>query len=155
MTKQRAILGLVVVAVTCVTSWFFRPTPRYDVDRVNPRLRSLQKPYQNVKTGYYLDGGSIGIEIVDRAGTREQFCLPAHLGDTNPYTRVFVGAMYDRKSGAVEILEPEHTKRMLIQILASAQKRTAEDDLCLMMLRRRPSDFAICLIHKWTGKYSY
>jgi hypothetical protein len=153
MTKRYVISGLALLLASSALHWFFRPSAAYDLDRVNVRLRSLQTPYQVVRTAYYLDGGSIGIEIVDRDGRREQFCLPSHLGDTNRYSRVFVGAMHDRKAGAVEVTEPEHTKRMLIQVLASMPKRTADDDICLMALRRRPSDFAVCLIHKWTGKY--
>ncbi len=100
-----------------------------------------------------MDGGSIGIEIVDRDGRREQFAIPARLGDTNPHTKVFVGAMHDRKAGAIEVTDSEHTKRMLIQILAATPGRTPQDDFCLMQLRRRPSDFARCLIHKWRGHY--
>ena len=100
-----------------------------------------------------MDGGSIGIEIVDRAGLKEQFAIPAHLGDTNRYNKVFVGAMHDRKPGAIEVTDSENTKRMLIKILGAAPGRTAHDDFCLMALRRRPSDYAVCLIHKWRGQY--
>ena len=153
MTRRRLSLAVALLLASGALYWFFRPSAGYDIDRVDARLRSLRTPYQLVKTAYYLDGGSIGIEIVDSDARREQFCLPSHLGDTNRYSRVFVGALYDRKPRAVEITEPEQTKRMLIQALADMPKRTADDDFCLMALRRRPSDFAVCLIHKWTGKY--
>lgn len=145
-------IGLLVVA--CLAFWFLRPSPNYDITHVEPRLKALQQPYQSVKFGYYMDGGSIGIEIVDHNGRREQFAIPSHLGDTNRYTKVFVGAMYDHKPNAVEITEPEHTKRMLIHILAS-MPRTPWDDYYLMALRHRPVDFALCLIHKWRGDYKY
>jgi hypothetical protein len=100
-----------------------------------------------------MDGGSIGIEIVDRAGRKEQFAIPAHLGDTNGRTRVFVGALYDRRPGAIEVADSENTKRMLIGILAATPERTPGDDFCLMALRQRPSDFVVCLFHKWRGHY--
>lgn len=51
---------------------------------------------------------------------------------TNQYTKVFVGAMRDRQPGAVEIIEPEHTKGMLVCILQDYPNRTAWDDYCLM-----------------------
>lgn len=133
--------------------WFFRPTPSYDPAKVDPRLTSLEKPYQQVRVAYYMDGGSIGIEIVDKRGRKEQFAIPAHLGDTNRYTRIFVGAMYDHKQEAVEIIKPEPTKRMLIEILAAMPDRSPWDDYCLMALRRSPTDVARCLIHKLTGSY--
>ena len=154
MRKKRAIaLGVGLFVITCLGFWFFRPSPAYDLTRVEPRLRSLQTPYRSVTTGYYMDGGSIGIEIVDGTGQREQFAIPAHLGDTNRYGRVFVGAMHDRKPGATEVADSENTKRMLIQILAATSGRSPHDDYCLMALRRRPSDYAVCLIHKWRGQY--
>lgn len=109
--------------------------------------------HTSVKTAHYMDGGSVGIEIVDRNGRAEQFAIPAHLGDTNRYAQVFVGAMYDSRPGAVEIIEPEDTKRMLVRILQEYPKRTAWDDLALMVLGRRPVDIARCLIHRWRGHY--
>ena len=151
MRKKVIIVVLVVTAV--VAFWFFQPAPRYDIGLVHSRLRALQQPYQSVKTGYYMDGGSIGIEIIDRDGHREQFAIPSHLGDTNRYMKVFVGAMDDRKPEAIEVVESEHTKRMLVCILQDYPNRTAWDDFSLMALRRRPVDFARCLIHKWRGHY--
>ena len=100
-----------------------------------------------------MDGGSIGIEITDRFGLKEQFAIPAHLGDTNRYDKVFVGALHDSKPGSIQVADSENTKRMLIQILAAAPGRSPHDDFCLMTLRRRPSDFAACLIHEWRGEY--
>jgi hypothetical protein len=151
--RKKVIIVAILVTVAVAAFWFFQPAHRYDVGLVHPRLRALQQPYRSVKTAYYMDGGSIGIEIIDRDGHREQFAIPSHLGDTNRYTRIFVGAMRDHKPEAVEIFEPEHTKRMLVCILQDYPNRTAWDDFSLMALRRRPVDFARCLIHRWRGDY--
>ena len=118
-----------------------------------PRLRALQRPYQSVRTDYYLDGGSVGIEIVDRDGKREQFAIPAHLGETNRYAKVFVGAMHDSRPGAVEVSDSDQTKRMLIHVLAAMPHRAPYDDVCLMLLRRRPADYAHCFILKMEGAF--
>lgn len=152
--RKKVVIICCLVAVVAVVFWFLRPAPRYDIQRVDSRLRALQQPYRSVKTGYYMDGGSIGIEIVDRDDRTEQFAIPSHLGDANRYTQVFVGAMHDRTPGAVEIAEPEHTRRMLICILQDYPNRTAWDDFALMALRRRPVDSARCLVHKWRGAYN-
>lgn len=151
--RNEVVIVCCLVTITAVAFWFFRPAPSYDITRVDFRLRALQQPYRSITTEYYMDGGSVGIEIVDRDGRTEQFAIPAHLGDTNRYTKVFVGAMRDRQPGAVEIIEPEHTKRMLVCILQDYPNRTPWDDYCLMVLRRRPVDFARCLVHKWRGHY--
>ena len=141
-------LGLAAVAF-----WFFQPVQTFDIQRVDSRLLSLQQPYRTVKTAYYADGGSIGIEIIDRDGRLQQFAIPSHFGDSNRYTRVFVGSMCDRTPGAIEIINPEHTKRMLISVLQANARRSAWDDLALMALRRHPVDFARCLVHRWRGDY--
>jgi len=151
--RKKVIIICCLIAVAVLAFWFFRPASSYDIQRVDSRLRALQQPYRSVKTGYYMDGGSIGIEIVDRDGRMEQFAIPSHLGDTNRYTKVFVGAMHDRKPGAVEIIEPEHTKRMLVCILQDYPNRTAWDDFALTALGRRPVDFVRCLILRWRGDY--
>src|SRR5450756_1882571 len=140
MRKRVVIIGC-LMAIAIAALWFFQPAPGYDIQRVDSRLRSLQQPYRSVKTAYYMDGGSIGIEIVDRDGRMEQFAIPSHLGDTNRYTKVFVGAMYDRKPGAVEVSDSEQTKHMLVYILASKPNRTPDEDFYLFCLRRRPADF--------------
>jgi len=139
-----------VVAVGMALSW---PGPRYDTKLVDDRLRSLETPYRTVKAVQYLDGGSVGMEIVDRTGKKEQFAIPAHLGETNRYVRVFVGALHDRKAGAVEIAQPEHTKRMLFCILRDAPYRTPYEDACLMELRRYPADILRVLYHKLARHY--
>lgn len=95
------------------------------------------------------------MEIVDWDGKKEQFAIPCHLGETNCYDKVFVGAMYDSKPGAVEVKDPEHTKRMLINALQSRPDRTPWEDYCLLKLRKEPVDFARCYIHKWRGAYKY
>jgi hypothetical protein len=153
MQKKHVIICGGLAALACIAFWFFHPSPSYDISRVEPRLSSLRGPYQHVKTAYYLDGGSIGIEITDRDGKTEQFAIPAHLGETNRYTLVYVGAMHDRKPGAVLVSDSEQPKRMLIHVLAATPHRTAYDDLCLMFLRRRSADFVHCLFLKITGGF--
>ena len=151
--RKKVIVVCCLIAVAVLAVWFFQAPPGFKIERVDNRLRALQEPYRSVKTHYYMDGGSIGIEIVDREGRMEQFAIPSHLGDTNRYKKVFVGAMHHRKPGAVEIIEPKDTKRMLICILKDYPNRTEWDDFALMALARRPVDFARCLIHKWRGSY--
>ena len=139
----------------------FQPGPSYDLPKVDPRLSGLRAPYQKVKTYYWADGGSIGIKIVDRDGRQEQFAIRAKLGDTNPYTRVYVGALNDRLPGAVEVGEPEHTRRMLTRILSDYPNRTPWDDANLAHLRGYPKDRVrfwyhwLCGNLKSSGVYIY
>ncbi len=152
-TGKKICLGLGVLCAAAVLFVVFQPGPSYDPSRVDSRLLALEPPYQSVRTAFWTDGGSVGIEIIDRDGKREQFAIPARLGETNRYSKVFVGALYDRKPGAIEIAEPEHTRRMLICIVRDYPHRTADHDFCLMALRRYPKDVLPVLYHRLAGHY--
>jgi hypothetical protein len=154
MKRQYKVM-LVVGAVVVVGVLFlaFQNGPTYDPARVHPRLRDLREPYQSIRACFFLDGGSIGIKIVDRDGHREDFAIRAHLGDKDSYTRVFVGALHDQSPDAVEISDPEHTRRMLTRIIADRPDRSAYDDADVLLLRRYPKDYIRVLWHRWCGHY--
>ncbi|HXD01341.1 MAG TPA: hypothetical protein VN048_18530 [Verrucomicrobiae bacterium] len=140
MSKKSAVICAALLFVTCLAFWIFRPSPRYDLALVEPRLLALKEPYQKVTTAFYADGGSIGIQIIDRDGRKEQFAIPARLGEKDHYTKVFIGAMYDQKPGAIEVSDSEQTKRMLIHVLESMPNRSPDVDVDLRMLRHSPLD---------------
>jgi hypothetical protein len=142
MHKKPVIICSALLFVACVAFWIFRPSPRYDAALVEPRLLALKEPYRNVTTAYYADGGSIGIQIIDRDGRKEQFAIPARLGEKNHYTKVFIGAMYDQKPGAIEVSDSEQTRLMLIHVLESMPDRSPDADVGLRMLRHSPLDRA-------------
>jgi len=73
--RKTLLISLVFFAILAVAvlSW---PTAGYDLNRVHPSLRQLATPYQTVGTSYFLDGGSIGVAIVDRDGRRLLLALP-------------------------------------------------------------------------------
>jgi hypothetical protein len=153
MKKRLAMILGGMIVLGCLAFCFFRPSPDYDVSRVEPRLRALREPYKKVGTAFYMDGGSVGISITDRDGKVEQFAIPVDLGSTHRYDAVYVGAMHAREPGAVLVADSEQTKRMLIHVLDAIPKRNQSDDTCLMSLRRSPADFTFYFIRKVTGVY--
>ena len=144
----------ILLAAGCIF-WLYQPLPQFDPARVEPKLLSLQKPYRSIYTAFYGDGGSIGIEIVDRDGKREQFAIPAHMSfsETNKNGKVFVGRLYDRWPGAIEVADSEQTKRMLLHVLASMPHRKVGDDFCLAVLSHRRYDALRCFIHSWIDNH--
>ena len=105
-SKLKIVLATIIaIPILILAVWSFWPLPSYDANRVCSQLRSLQTPYQKVKTVGFLDGGSVGIEIIDRNGQHEQFALPCGWDNTNyhAYSRVFVGALWNHRAGAIEI----------------------------------------------------
>jgi hypothetical protein len=150
--KVLLVVGLVVVAGVLFLA--FQNGPTYDPARVNPRLRALQEPYKKVMTAYYLDGGSIAIEIVDRDGRDEVFFMPYSRKREEFYTRLWIGTIGSpHRPGAVVVAEPEHTIRMLTRILADYPKRSSWDDDNLMRLRGYPKDHIRVLWQRWWGRH--
>jgi hypothetical protein len=124
------------------------PSPRVDPQRVLPSLRDLAKPYRSVRTGYYLDGGSIGVEILDRDGHRLALALPVgYDGIRRTYSRLLVGGMHASDTNAVEKPFTAETRKVLIGVIEQSGASTDDPslDLALLYLRRSPRDYArIC-----------
>jgi hypothetical protein len=121
---------------------------------VEPRLTALREPFQEVKSYYYYDGGSIGIELKDADGKTEKFAIPSHLGNPVRYKRVFVGADYDNRPGAIEVEHPEETKQTLIVILSRYSHGDPALDWATLCLTDRASDRWRVLRHSWKGDYA-
>ncbi len=146
------VVGLIVLLALAASLFIaFQPDPRYDRQKVHPRLLSLQQPYKTVRTYYFMDGGSIGIKIIDRDGREERFAVLALMGEPNPYTRVLVGGLHRRVPGAVELQDPENTRRMLICILSDYPNRKASDDANLARLRGYTKDSITLWYHRCRG----
>jgi len=133
---------LLAILVAAVLLW---PTAGYDISKVHSSLRELVTPYQSVSTGYYLDGGSIGITIIDRDARRGEFAWPVSSERGRSCPKLFIGATHSSKTGPVEVAFSGDTRRMLIS--AIEHHRTSDDssDIALASLRGAPRDYArIC-----------
>src|SRR5258706_9701796 len=122
------VVCILVLALVTVLLW---PTAGYDIARVHPSLRELTPPYQSVSTGYYLDGGSIGITIVDRDSRRLELALPVSAEHGKSYPRLFIGAKHISKTGAVEIAFSDDTRQMLISVVVQNGRPMVSCDCAL------------------------
>ena len=91
-------------------------------DGIDPRLSDLKQPYQKVDWGLCLDGGSIGIEIIDKDGRKEQFALPVHrTGSNADYPKLYVGTMWvspmSPDTKAVPVTNPAATIKRLFELI--------------------------------------
>jgi hypothetical protein len=102
---------------------------------VHPDLRSLNLPLQRIRAHYYFDGGSLGMELVDRDGKRIELSIPHwHTADDDTfYKYIYVGAKYMPKGAAVTPLNI-HTKRFLIEMLEETSPER-ESKIALNALR--------------------
>ena len=130
---------LLAVLVAAVLLW---PTAGYDISRVHSSLRELATPYQSVCAGFYLDGGSIGITIIDRDARKLELALPVSPEHGRSYPQLLIGATHHSKTGAVEVAFTEDTRRMLISIIEAHRTPGNDSDITLVALRGAPRDYA-------------
>ena len=154
MKKLAIAIALLAVFSLALLLWPFSP---YDLSRVHPSIRSLPQPYQSVTADSYLDGGSVGIEIIDRDGQKIQLAIPIHddPSDTRTYHRLYLGARYAKNTNAIEIAFTEDTKRYLANVIG--RYATGPDrDCALIALRGSPRDYVNvygrALLSRVTGK---
>jgi hypothetical protein len=145
--RKKLVIGSASISAMALLVWLLS-SPRIDPQRVLPGLRDLAKPYRSVRTEYYLDGGSIGVEIMDQDGHRLALALPVSCDRSSRiYSRLLVGGMHASDTNAAEMPFTVETRKVLIGIID--QSRASPDDpsrdLALLYLRRSPRDYArIC-----------
>lgn len=138
---SRIKIAVAVVGGVCLGLLLLLPK-NYDRSQVLPAVRDLPRPFQKVVVEWYLDGGSIGLEITDASGHITWLALPISSGPGNSqqYPRLFVGAMSAKDSNAVEVDFSPETRRYLGQILQK-DASGADRDVSLISLRGSFRDY--------------
>jgi hypothetical protein len=137
MRKKLIIAGLAFIYLF-VALWFW-PSPAPDRKKVDPALLALVPPFSKFQTSYYMDGGSIGIRLVDSRGRAQSFALP--VDSDHSYPRLFVGAPHVSEPGTVEIPFNTDTRRLLISWMEEHRNPADSSDLALLYLRGNLRDY--------------
>jgi hypothetical protein len=142
-----ASVAILVLLVWCSSS--------DNLSRVHPSVGSLREPFKRVNVDYYLDGGSVGIDITDRDGVRIQLAIPIDdgPGDTRTYHRLYVGTLYYKQTNATELPFTKDTKRFLVNVIR--RYGTGPDRDCSLIALGSPGDrigvYGRLLLRKATG----
>jgi hypothetical protein len=134
LLRKRAFVILCAFSLAVVLATAFWPTETYDIRRVQPQIRDLATPYASVRVNYHLDGGSLGVVIVDRGSRRLDFVLPVSIGNPK-YQRLRIGTSDPSLPGLVEAELNEDTRRMLNATFDQYLTNVVNRDLALMALR--------------------
>ena len=138
--------GGLVLLVIVVMLW---PTSAYDINRVHPKLRELSAPIRSVQTGYFLDGGSIGLRIIDGSGQVLELALP--ISEDHTYDRLFIGALHMRWTNAAEVEFTQDTRRMLVALI-ERHDASGEGLFALTHIRGAYRDYARFFTHCFLGQ---
>ena len=115
MKDTTKIISLALVGIfATLLCWVYRPYARPDMAKVHPRLTALIAPYQKVDVRYFMDGGSISIDITDAEGNDLQVAVPAR----ELYESIYFDALYvGTNSSVTQIDSPQHTALRLQEII--------------------------------------
>ena len=153
--KKRTYRGLVIFAGLLLLSaiWIFRPYSSYDPEAVSKKLSDLEEPFQSVETAYFLDGGSIGVHIIDAQGREGTFCLRASsIKREEKYQRLYAGSLHYTTDSSVEVAEPKDTIIRLLEVLRSAEGVERSRDIAIASASGRWSDMARLLRRRFISR---
>jgi hypothetical protein len=141
MTKRKKLAILALVTLVVVAILLLRPLPSYEMAHVHPSIRGLQQPFRSVTVEWYLDGGSIGMDITDRDGKLLQLAIPVDEKGRRNFHRLFVGAKHSLTDGAVEIEFTQDTRLFLYDAVSYFAKPDTERDVALIALQGLTRDY--------------
>lgn len=102
-------------------SLFLLPREPLDLSKDEEPFPSIIMPPQAVYGGGYMDGGSVGILIVDHSGVRHELTFPIDYdGIRNAHPTAFFGNMNDPKP--ILLKNPGRAKEIAIRLLGDFGK---------------------------------
>lgn len=136
--RRRRLLYAFATGIFLLTLALYTGIPNYDVQRVHPQIAKLQRPYSHLRVSYYLDGGSIDVEITDKSGQQVQLALPVNSQDgKTSYPKLFVGATckhMNAQSGTAEELNQD-TRHYLAEMIDKRAIPDANRNAAIIALR--------------------
>jgi len=133
--------------------WIFRPYSSSDKGAISKHLTELEEPFRSVETTHYLDGGSVGVRIVDERGREANFCLRADIGGgTQKYERLYYGALHYSEEPSFEISQSSDTILRLLEIMRDADGIERERDVSVASVSGRWRDFSRVLWRRFVSR---
>lgn len=148
MKRRWVHLGIAALIGGLAIVWSCRDE-RYEIANVEPEIAGLRRPFGRVTAGYFLDGGSIGMEIADAEGKKLRLALPVGgEGRKQEYSRLVIGVEHVAelsKTNAPSVRDielNEDTRRFLTVVLRREARSDVDRDAALMALGGRVKDSA-------------
>jgi hypothetical protein len=140
--RKKRILLVVTVATICVATMLILPIPRLSAAGTHPSVQKLKRPFKQVDVEYYLDGGSIGIRVVDAVGVTNLFALPVMPDGKAVYERLVPGTMSVTRTNSLPSFSLDtRTRAYLCRVIEMEKPRSTDGIIGLIRLRGAPRDY--------------
>ena len=155
--KTKIKIGAFVLAISIVGClvWVYRPYAKPDLRGVDPRVRDLQEPLKSVRVSYFLDGGSISLQLVDARGTNLLLAVPVWDG-VREYGTIFLDTRYpDTNAPGVKVVDSQNTALHLQHLLRDQPGIDTMRDVAVEHVGAEGLGSAIrLLVRRFTGQYA-
>ncbi len=148
--RKRVVIRIGVIGIIAFVIWTFRPHPSPSPELVHPDVRNLKVPLKEVKSTFYLDGGTRAIFIRD-ADNRALFAsIPTPTDKSfEGLPPIFLGATHYQHPGAVQVKGYPHTRYALREFLDDHRPRKITLDSSCYALSRRNSEIIRALTRRF------
>jgi hypothetical protein len=150
--KKKIIICVIIAVITLLLIWIFRPTPSYDIKKVDKELQNIVFPLKAIAYYTYLDGGSIALFIIDHKNNILKFAIPAGMPG---YRKIYIGVFNTEDGG--RLLENQlESKKMLFSILDNSNTVNHARNIALLAKwRERWKDYIGVYYHHYIkGDYN-
>lgn len=118
MKRRKSILFLAVALLVIVPlALLFRKPAPLDLSKDEEPFRSMVLPPKLVQAGYYMDGGSVTVQVTDQRGIVSSVTFPFdHDGVVTSYKTAFEGNIDDTWKKP-PLKDPARAKAIMIRLL--------------------------------------
>jgi hypothetical protein len=138
LTWQNALKLVAGIALVAFVVWVWPESP-IDMTKVHPELRTLQFPLKQVEIGSYLDGGSVGMRLVDATGKKLEFNLPC-TPPLGTLQALRFGSMEPSPERSTVVQSPKETERYLQRLADEHAPLNVNKVAALLSWRTAPRD---------------
>ena len=119
MKTTRILLLTIIVLILGGGGIFLSRRPIVpDLSKDEHPFNSMLMPPRSVTADAFLDGGSVSISVVDRAGVTFNFAFPhKHSPVGSAFTQAFYGAEHSTELGALPFKDPARAKEIALLLL--------------------------------------
>lgn len=137
-SQLKAIYWICAVAVVLmIFGVIYTWVPTYEVGKLHPLLRQLKEPCDRVDAGYYLDGGSVDICVVDALGKEVTYSIPCG----SDYKELYLCRIDEVEKTSPEKEFTDDTRAKLCELLERHATDANYNVQALILLRGYPRDY--------------
>ena len=141
------LVALLVVVPLVLMMW---PAGPLDLSNDEEPFRSMALPPKSVEAGYWMDGGSVSVHVVDQNGVRQIVSFPIdHDGILTSYKKAYWGELTD--SQKLPLKNPVRAKSIMVRLYRDFGDKDADEnyEFTLRKFAESPAE----LVEKIRGRF--